>query len=721
MTDTNNSKGKDESSQSENTLGKTLSDLKALRSSSKGNLSRTKNIIVQKGRTLSEPELECRLGILESYFKQILNVQTSIERFNNPDDEAANEAFREEVEDIYVSAKTNIMSILSELRGNTTAAEHLNATYFPEPTRPRSKLEPIKLPTFSGKFSDYPNFIGLFMNLVHKDDSLDSLQKFNYLLRSLSGSALDAVRDFNVVGTNYQKALDRLKTRFDNKTLIFQEHINSLLEFPKMSKVSASSLRHLEDSFNTHLTAMLSIGSHKDIATSILISLALDRVDEETQTKWQDAIDYEKLPTWEEFSKVLDRRCKSLEAKETRLQKPTSAAKFNTKSDHSSPQKGGKKQFRKFQGTSLAAERINCEYCQSLEHFVDSCPDFLSLPVGRRFLEVKKRILCVNCLGKEHSVRHCTKPKCTICSLPHHKLLHRFTVNKGVENAGQGASHSASLLGRSSNQTILATAVVLIKDSFGRYQPVRTLLDSASQLNFITESMSQRLRLPKSKSEILISGIGNEVTNVRYTTNATCKSRISEFETQLDLLVIKNITHLQPSQSFTVDCWKIPKNIVLADPNFNEAAKIDLLIGADHFFELLAIGQIKLEEKITIQKTLFGWVVSGSHELSNAKTSTVCLLGSERQSKDENLNEFVEKFWEIENYPTASKLLKPEEIKCEEHFLKTTKKNSEGRFVVSFPFKEDPESLGQSFEMAKRRFLSLERRLDKNNSIRIQY
>ncbi|XP_055909824.1 uncharacterized protein LOC129944422 [Eupeodes corollae] len=712
---------KDEASQSEQSVGKTLADLKGLRASSKGNLSRTKNLIIQKGSTLSEPELECRLGILESYFKQILNVQSSIERFNNPDEEKTNEAFREEVEEIYVCAKTKIMTLLSDMRGNTTAAEHLNATYFPEHPRPRSKLEPIKLPTFSGKFSEYPNFMGLFTNLVHKDESLDTLQKFNYLLRYLSGSALDAVRDFNVVSSNYQKALDRLKARFDNKTLLFQEHINSLLEFPKLSKISASSLRHLEDSFNTHFTAMLAIGNYKDIASSILISLAMDRVDEETQSKWQDEMDYNKLPTWDEFNKVLDRRCKSLEAKEARIPKPSTSAKSQAKFDHSSSQNSGKKQFRKFKATTLAAERIQCEYCKSLQHFIDSCPEFDSLPVGRRFLEVKKRILCINCLGKDHSVRHCTKPKCSICSLPHNKLLHRFSVNNANDSSGQGQSSSASLVGRSSNQTILATAVVLIKDSYGNFQPARVLLDSASQLNFITESMVQRLRLSKSKADIQISGIGNGVTNVRYTTKSVCRSRISEFETELELLVIKNITNHQPSKSFEVESWKIPKNIVLADPNFNETAKVDMLIGADHFFDLLSIGQIKLEEKLTLQKTLFGWVVSGSYDSSDASARTVCLVGGEQLSKDEYLHERVEKLFEIENYPITSKLLNPEEEKCEEHFKNTVEKNGEGRYVVSFPFKEDPSALGESFEIAKKRFMSLERRLMKNIVVKEQY
>lgn len=39
---------------------------------------------------------------------------------------------------------------------------------------------------------------------------------------------------------------------------------------------------------------------------------------------------------------------------------------------------------------------------------------------------------------------------------------------------------------------------------------------------------------------------------------------------------------------------RIPPNIVLADAHFNRPAKIDILIGAEAFFDLLSVGQIKL-------------------------------------------------------------------------------------------------------------------------------
>ncbi|CAG9118035.1 unnamed protein product [Plutella xylostella] len=62
-----------------------------------------------------------------------------------------------------------------------------------------------------------------------------------------------------------------------------------------------------------------------------------------------------------------------------------------------------------------------------------------------------------------------------------------------------------------------------------------------------------------------------------------------------------------------------------------------------------------------------------------------------------------------------------EERACEDHFLSTTYRNEEGRFVVSMPLKEDPNKLGDSYFMAKSRFSSLERRFQRDPIYKQRY
>ena len=61
-----------------------------------------------------------------------------------------------------------------------------------------------------------------------------------------------------------------------------------------------------------------------------------------------------------------------------------------------------------------------------------------------------------------------------------------------------------------------------------------------------------------------------------------------------------------------------------------------------------------------------------------------------------------------------------EEFQFEQHFIATTKQ-AEGRFIVKSPFKQTQRALNDSFVQAKRRLLSLERRLTTNPQLHEKY
>lgn len=64
---------------------------------------------------------------------------------------------------------------------------------------------------------------------------------------------------------------------------------------------------------------------------------------------------------------------------------------------------------------------------------------------------------------------------------------------------------------------------------------------------------------------------------------------------------------------------------------------------------------------------------------------------------------------------TKEQLFTEDEKQCEELFAPTTTRDSEGRYVVRLPFKCPTVEVDNSFEIAKGRLYSLERRLKKAN------
>ena len=51
------------------------------------------------------------------------------------------------------------------------------------------KLPAIKLPIFSGQYDRWISFSDMFKAMIHENDSLPEIQKFQYLRSSLSGEA----------------------------------------------------------------------------------------------------------------------------------------------------------------------------------------------------------------------------------------------------------------------------------------------------------------------------------------------------------------------------------------------------------------------------------------------------------------------------------------------------------------------------------------------------
>lgn len=61
------------------------------------------------------------------------------------------------------------------------------------------------------------------------------------------------------------------------------------------------------------------------------------------------------------------------------------------------------------------------------------------------------------------------------------------------------------------------------------------------------------------------------------------------------------------------------------------------------------------------------------------------------------------------------------ENKALKQFQNTTKQNEENRYVMQLPVKTELSNLGQSIHLATSRFLNVERKLQKNADLRVEY
>ena len=243
----------------------------------------------------------------------------------------------------------------------------------------------------------------------------------------------------------------------------------------------------------------------------------------------------------------------------------------------------------------------------------------------------------------------------------------------------------------------------------------RLLLDTCATANFITDSFVKKLGIQKQKCNINVNAMNNLQTSTNFSVKVTIKSLHSNFQKTLNFLSVPQITEFIPHELIPRTFFEIPSNIKLADPDFYKPAPIDMLLGAGSSLSLFSKNQINLSKEnfdLFLHKTKLGWVIGGGINNFEFHKKFKCFLS--------DINFDLEHFWQIEEC-SKNKMFSLEEQKCEEHFIKTTKRDITGRYIVSLPFKEDPSKLGHSRNIALRRLNFLLKRFEVDKNFQKQY
>ena len=198
---------------------------------------------------------------------------------------------------------------------------------------------------------------------------------------------------------------------------------------------------------------------------------------------------------------------------------------------------------------------------------------------------------------------------------------------------------------------LLSTAVIHIVDHKGNPHACRALLDNGSQVHFMTAKMAAKLQLIQNEIEVPLGGVNQMSLSVNKITRTTIQSRLNTYCADLTFLITPEINPFAPSEPINRVELRIPCNIYPADPEFDKPGEIDALIGAEIFLQLLCNGQISLvSDNANLQKTKLGWILGG-------KTSEATFPSVARCNLSLNLlNWNIDKFWELEHCPQASRL-----------------------------------------------------------------
>ncbi|XP_030761095.1 uncharacterized protein LOC115886162 [Sitophilus oryzae] len=581
------------------------------------------------------------------------------------------------------------------------------------------KLPPIQVPKFSGDYETWLEFRETFESLIHTNESLTGIQKFHYLKVSLAGNAAEVVSSLEFSANNYAVAWDLLCDRYNNSRLLVQNHIKVIFNIQAFSKESSKTLRNIIDTLSKHLKALKQLNQPAEHWDTLIIYIVTSKLDTGTIRDWEEYISKLDVPKLSDLKSFLKSKADLLETIELK----GSDTRYKSNKINSSKVLLNNDTDENINSQVLVSNthanahdsndnKIICVFCKRENHFIRNCADFLKLSPTDRVEQVKRLRLCLNCLRFGHKNTECRLSNCRKCNGRHNTLIHISIRNNTQNNTGTSTTLSSYNLG----SVLLSTALIQVEDQNNKTYIVRAILDSGSQSNFISMDLCKRLKLKTSETVMSVAGINNAISEVNKKCELKINSQHSPFNAIITCFVIKHISGLMPSTPVDIKSLKLPDNILLADASFDKPGPVDILIGASLFWELLQIGPFKLGSNLPVlQKTVFGWIVSGTIGLQNQNNKIYCNL-----AKNIDVQTQLTKFWELEEFGVQKHWSREEEL-CEQHFKATTTRDPTGRFIVSIPLKDSLEKLGESKTQAEKRFLALERKMARNPDFKNEY
>lgn len=280
---------------------------------------------------------------------------------------------------------------------------------------------------------------------------------------------------------------------------------------------------------------------------------------------------------------------------------------------------------------TLLDEQHECDYCRAgpLMH-MPYCPAFLALsPLGRRRMAVD-RVFCFICLRDGHADDTCASTSgCQICGDQHNSMLHvPDEVGTGDEHGydTDGSSAPTKPKQRPLEQQRSLTQRFAVESSFNATAIVyaygvdtppialRAFIDQGSDKSLIGQRTALQLRLPQHRADVPLRGAGGVLAGHSTSTVALRLVDVHGLGHAVDVRAFvmpqmtggTTMTAVRPKRP-----WPHMQGLTLADEQFLQRKRYDMMLGSDVFGQLLRPGLRQALGLPTALNTIFGWIVTG--------------------------------------------------------------------------------------------------------------
>lgn len=586
------------------------------------------------------------------------------------------------------------------------------------------RLPTMKLEPFAGNVEAWSRFWEQFQSSVDQNPSVSQTEKHVFLRGYLEGEPKRLVDGIPVTADNYEQTKKILRSKYGDKNRIIQAHLDYLENLSPTLHDDPESLNTTYVECNRRIQALIALGEDVDAYGRVLAPKILRAFPDALCCRW---LIHSKRTNTEEgnlsalMTFLNEEVDGALTASKIRGEVPShsdftpTAATLHVHSKQKRIERRKKRPAESF-----------CVFCEGRNHWAQDCTTVRD--VNSRIQKLKATNRCFLCLNRGHNSRACSKrgrAQCSNCGGGHHRAVCQ-TNRDPVLPTSQTLETSVIKIDVSSPDfTYLQTARVWITGPTGRSKLTRCVLDGGSQSSFVNKSLIDELLLEVIDNKTL-SVSSFETVSPTSSPRRLVQMNIRGIWTNFSIpvLALESDHSFSPHPRVPHDIQTLGniRKLQLADPKDNCAdLPIELLIGGDQYWRIVKnTGPVRLSPSLVLLPSRFGWILSGSRSGITVDFTTVSYinLGQAASPQDDELR----RFWDLETIGIS--LEQPQTISERDSSLLSqfhaTHRLQNGRRVVSLPRKEHV-SLSSNYHHAKKRFHSLERRLERDETLRKVY
>ncbi|UYV71063.1 hypothetical protein LAZ67_8001573 [Cordylochernes scorpioides] len=693
--------------------------LKKKRAVNRSYLTKTCNKIESGLDTLMRIELEELLEQLNESFNELKLVDHEIETLLETDDLEKELQGVEEYREKYITwrFRANKKIRQSDFHGenipnsNSRIDENEMRHYVPSCTT--VKLPKLMISKFYGNFSEWLTFWNSFDAAIHQNNSLNPIDKFNYLKSHLGGTALNTVEGFALSADNYEKAIKLLKDRFGREDILISRHMNNLLSMrPLKTSSDVRTFRELFDNLSVHIRSLESLNVSIDVYGQLLCPIIIKLLPADLNLELN-----KELPTGYVINDLITFLERQLTAREKSFRNEIGTGNEST-SKPNLVNKHPKTRFYNEKPIATASELLNsvhksneCVFCGKDNHGSPKCDFAANISLNEKRSLMKKKGVCYKCLRPSHLSKFCRNVvRCSICNMSSHLdvMCTKLILDRGGSSKSPTVQDETLANLSTSPDVLLPTLRVTLKGNRTE-KTARAIIDTGSQRSYILHSTAMEMEYEQSRREFfrhsLFGGSSTDVVEHEvYTIHLSDinNSYRCEFEALGQPLICGSIPPVCP-RSFLEGSEELDVSDLMRD-------RIEVLIGADIAGRLLTDDQRRISTGLVAIRTKLGWTVMGKIPPTEVRDDISSLCVTTLLSLD------LENLWKLDAIGVSDaeveKKTQSLQAEMEEHFAHTTTRDIEGRYEVALPWVQDKERIPSNKDLAENQLRSVRRKLE---------